>query len=145
MSTITPKTAVNISVSLATAAALIDAALSFIGEAGFEATVAVVDRAGTLLAFKRMDGARFATADIAINKAWTAAAFGYPTHVCNALVADPKFAPLSNLPKVLAVGGGYPLLTGGTLVGGMAVSGGSSQQDCDAVAFALSIQGFDIP
>ncbi len=47
--------------------------------AGSPCSIAVVDRAGAVIAVHRMDGAGMATTDIAIEKAWTAVAFKMPT------------------------------------------------------------------
>ena len=42
-------------------------------------SIAVVDKAGAVIAVHRMDGAGMATTEIAIEKAWTAVAFKMPT------------------------------------------------------------------
>lgn len=42
--------------------------------------IAIVDTSARLLHFQRMPGAKYASIDIAVNKAFTAAAFGLPTH-----------------------------------------------------------------
>jgi uncharacterized protein GlcG (DUF336 family) len=47
--------------------------------AGSSCSIAVVDKAGAVIAVHRMDGAGMATTDIAIEKAWTAVAFKMPT------------------------------------------------------------------
>jgi len=47
--------------------------------AGFSCSIAVVDKAGAIIAAHRMDEAGMATTDIAIEKAWTAVAFKMPT------------------------------------------------------------------
>ena len=47
--------------------------------AGFSCSIAVVDKAGAVIAIHRMDGAAMATTDIAIEKAWTAVVFKIPT------------------------------------------------------------------
>lgn len=133
------------SVTRSAAASLVDTALELAEAAGFQAAIAVVDEAGVLRAFQRADGAPFLTADIAINKAWTAASLGHPTHVWNALTANPGVAPLANLPRVIAVGGGYPLKENGKVVGGFAISGGTTQQDQDAACEAMRRLGFDVP
>lgn len=132
------------SVTRSAAASLVDTALALAEAAGFQAAVAVVDEAGALRAFQRTDGAPFLTADIAINKAWTAASLGHPTHIWNALTGNPAVAPLANLPRVVAVGGGYPLKENGKVVGGFAISGGTTQQDQDAACEAMRQLGFDV-
>lgn len=131
-------------VSRAATDALLKAAIEAAAGIGFVAAVAVVDAGGALKGFTRSDGAAFLTADVAINKAWTAGSYGYPTHVWKVYVADPKVAPLANLPRMMPVGGGYPLPHEGKLVGGIGISGGNYQQDQDAAATALRQVGFEV-
>ena len=133
------------SVSRAASSALVEAALAAAAEVGFEAAVAVADATGALRAFARSDGAPFLTADVAVDKAWTAASYGYPTHVWNAYVADPEVAPLAHHPRLMAVGGGHPLVDGGRLVGGIGISGGNVHQDRDAAERAMRALGFPVP
>jgi uncharacterized protein GlcG (DUF336 family) len=109
--------------------------------------IAVVDAGGHLIAHVRMDGARRAGAQIAIDKAWTAA-------VCEAATAD--FAvtaapggPLYGLEathggRLVIIGGGVPLRRDGVVVGGIGVSGGTADQDvavAEAGAAALAQRG----
>ena len=125
------------------AAALVAAAIAAAGEIGFAPAVAVTDPGGHLKAFERTDGAPFLTAMLAIDKAWTASSFGFPTHVWNALIGDPVNAPLGQYGRVVAVGGGFPLrATDGQVIGGIGVSGGSVAQDQQAAEQALTTVGF---
>ena len=104
------------SIDRAAARTLVDAARAVAARIGIEVAVAVTDSAGNLKAFERTDGAPFLTADVAIDKAWTAASYGYPTHVWNAYITgDPKVAQLAHRPRLVAVGGGYPVNEDGKL------------------------------
>ena len=132
------------SVTRAAANALIEAALQASHDIGFDAAVAVTDATGNLRAFQRADGAPFFTAEVAVSKAWTATSCGIATHVWNDYIADPKLAPLANVRKLMAVGGGLPLFHEGKLIGGIGVSGGSHEQDRQAAGMALSRLGFDV-
>lgn len=132
------------SVTRDAAAVLVAAARTAAGEHGIEVAVAVTDAGGHLTAFERMDGAPFLTGEVAINKAWTAASYGVATHDWNRYVADPKVAPLANIPRLMPVGGGNPVKHGGKLVGGIGVSGGNTQQDQDIAETALKSLGFDV-
>ncbi|WP_232967014.1 heme-binding protein, partial [Pseudomonas koreensis] len=58
---------------------------------------------------------------------------------------DPKVAPLAYRPRMVAVGGGYPILEDGKLIGGIGISGGNYQQDQDACVEALMKIGFQLP
>lgn len=132
-------------ISREAAAALVAAALEAGRDLGIELAVAVTDATGNLRAFERADAAPFLTASVAVDKAWTSASFGFPTHVWNDYVTnDPKVAPLAHLPRMVAVGGGYPILENGKLIGGIGISGGSYQQDQDAAVAALRKLGFEV-
>ena len=141
----TPKVAVvqTSSVSRSAVNALLEAAGDAAAAAGFEAAIAVVDAGGNLKGFSRTDDAGFLTGEVAIGKAWTAASLGSPTHLWNERLANPKEAPLAHHPRILAIGGGYPLLYGGQVVGGIGVSGGHHTQDQGAALAALKVVGFE--
>lgn len=142
----TDKSIATASINREAALSLIDAALDAARKIGIEAAVAVVDATGHLRAFERTDGAPFLTTDVAIDKAWSSASFGFPTHVWNDYVSnDPKVAPLAYRPRMVAVGGGFPILESGKLIGGIGISGGNYQQDQDAAVAALEKLGFELP
>lgn len=131
------------SINRVAACALVRAAVEAAGQAGVEVAVAVTDASGHLKTFERMDGALFLAVDVAIDKAWTSAASGMATHTWNAVLTnEPKVAPLSQLPRLVGVGGGYPILNEGRVVGGIGVSGGSHIQDQDVAEQALKSLGF---
>ncbi|MET8952028.1 GlcG/HbpS family heme-binding protein [Streptomyces sp. NPDC004393] len=112
---------------------------------GFTAAVAVTDPGGHLTAFDRADGVPFLAAEVAVDKAWTAASFHTPTHVWNDYLANPRVAPLAGHPRLTAVGGGYPIIDNGRCVGGLGISGGSYEQDQQAAEEALAALGFELP
>ncbi len=130
-------------ISLEAAQAIVSAALDGSKDAGFGLAIAVVDAGGALRAFGRSDTAPFLTVDVSINKAWTAASYGYSTDLWNDYIANPKIAPLAQTPRMLAVGGGYPLMVDGQIVGGVGVSGGDYDQDREMASAALRATGFD--
>ena len=142
----TNKSIATASINCAAAVALIDAAIAAARGIGIPAAVAVVDATGNLCAFERTDDALFLTVDVAIDKAWSSASFGFPTHVWNDYVSnDPKVAPLSYRPRMVAVGGGYPIFEDGKLIGGIGISGGTYGQDQEACVAALMQVGFEYP
>lgn len=104
-------------------------------------TVVQSDAGGHLAAFERADTTPFLTAEVAINKAWTAASFGLSTLVWNQVVGQPATALLAHHPRVMAVGGGVPVVVDGRVVGAIGISGGNAQQDHDAVVAALKEVG----
>lgn len=126
------------------AEALVAAASAASRDIGIRVTIAVTDAGGHLTAFARDDGAPFLTANVAIDKAWTAASFGLPTHTWADVIANPQVASLAHQPRLVAVGGGVPIVVDGRVVGGIGISGGNAQQDRDAAEIALKATGFQV-
>ena len=99
---------------------------------GVPMAIAIVDEEGGLQFFKRIDGTLPVSTELAISKAYTAAAVRIPTHTLGEL-AQPG-APLYGIQhthdgKIVLFGGGYPLSVGGKVVGGIGISGGTVEQD----------------
>ena len=89
--------------------------------------IAVVDEAGHLLSFQRMDGALIGSIEVAIGKARTAALFRRSTKV---LEEAAKSRPaIVTLPNGVLLQGGVPVVVNGQSVGAVGVSGVTSQQD----------------
>ena len=105
--------------------------------AGHQAAVAVVDRSGVLQVLLRDRYAGPHTVEAATQKAWTAASFRMAT-AAFALETQPgkPMSGLRALPRVLAAGGGQPIEAGGSLFGGIGVSGGPGGEADDACALA---------
>lgn len=104
---------------------------------GIVVSIAAVDGGGHLLGFLRMEGASFMTADIAIGKAWTAAAFRTSSAVIEKnMSAAPAFASS----VAVTMGGRFMPRQGGLLAGEVAVgvSGGSADQDEEIAQAALA-------
>jgi glc operon protein GlcG len=96
------------------------------------AAVAVADSHGDLIYFARMDGAPVSSIQIAINKAWTAARERKPTKEIGDKVKHPeKGHDISYFgdPKYVGWGGGIPARKNGEVIGAVAVSGLSSNED----------------
>lgn len=114
------------------AALVLQAAVEKAEALGIKINVAVVDSGGNLAGFLRMPGAFLASIDIAIDKAWTSAGFGFPTLQATAILEGTPEAVRTGLPlrpRVVLFGGGVPLTDAGTVIGGVGVSGGSDEQD----------------
>jgi uncharacterized protein GlcG (DUF336 family) len=100
--------------------------------AGCLVSAAVVDAGGHLVAFRRMYGAEFAGATIAVDKAYTAAGNRIAT-----LDLREQVAPGGDLAgyyaasggRFIAFGGGVPLWYDGLVVGAVGVSGASGEHD----------------
>jgi uncharacterized protein GlcG (DUF336 family) len=132
------------SITRTAALELIAAARAASTKIGIEVTIAVTDAAGNLKAFERSDAAPFLTADVAIDKAWTAASFGLATHVWNAILVDSKVSQLAHRPRMVSVGGGCPIVSAGKVVGAIGISGGNALQDQQAAEEALKSLGFEV-
>jgi uncharacterized protein GlcG (DUF336 family) len=139
-----PRTFPTAAIARESAEALVAAASAAARDIGIRVTIAVTDAGGHLTAFARDDGAPFLTANVAIDKAWTAASFGLPTHTWADIVANPALASLAHQPRLVAVGGGMPIVLDGRVVGGIGISGGNAQQDRDAAELALKSLGFEV-
>ncbi len=130
--------------TLAAAKLMAERAQARATQLGVAIVVAVVDEGGNLLLFERMAGALLAAHEVGINKAWSAVAFKAPTAELAALAReDGPFPGLAetNSGRVVLFGGGLPIYTGATLVGGIGISGGSADQDIDIATCAM--QGWD--
>ena len=102
--------------------------------------IAVVDRAGDLLAFQRMDGVRPASADFAIAKARTAARLQRPTAEIEDNINQGRTAFVTA--EIMALRGGVPIHLNGEVVGAVGIAGLSKETDTDianTAATALSL------
>jgi uncharacterized protein GlcG (DUF336 family) len=120
---------------------LLAQARSACAQRGFAATIAITDAGGHLRAFERADAAPFLTAEVAMDKAWSAASFGMSTDQWNQYMGEPTVAPLAQHPRLMPVGGGVPIVLDGKLAGGIGISGGTSVQDHEAAVDALRAVG----
>jgi uncharacterized protein GlcG (DUF336 family) len=92
--------------------------------------VAVVDTAGDLVYFEKMDGTQAASVNIAVDKARSAARFKRPTKALqDALAAGGEGLRMLALEGAVPVEGGVPLIVDGKIVGAIGASGGTSPQD----------------
>lgn len=101
--------------------------------------VAIVDPAGDLVYFEKMDDTQVASTVIAIDKARSAARLKRPTKALqDALTATPDGIRLLALTGAVPVEGGVPLIVGGKIVGAIGASGGTSVQDGQVAAAAVA-------
>ncbi|MFQ5847122.1 MAG: heme-binding protein [Candidatus Methylomirabilales bacterium] len=122
----------NIRLTLMDAKIMLEGVEKKAAETGVPMDIAVVDDGGNLLAFHRMEGAKITSIDVAISKAYTAAAARTPTHKYGEIAqpGGPAFGIfVSNQGRFMIVGGGLPILIEGQVVGGIGVSSGTADQD----------------
>ena len=111
---------------------------------GIKVNIAVCDAGGNLAAFLRMPGAFLHSIDIAIDKAYTAAGFGLPTHQWTEALKTHSEAVRTGIPmrpRMVCFGGGLPIRDGSQLIGGIGVSGGSEQEDRECAQAGLAALG----
>lgn len=120
-----------------TALTAAQAALAHCRAAGHQVAVAVVDRSGVLQVLLRDRFAGPHTIDAAAQKAGTAASFRIATAaLATETQAGRPMSGLRALPRVLAAGGGLPVEAGGSVLGGIGVSGAPGGDADDACALA---------
>jgi ferredoxin len=114
---------------------------------GIAVTAVVVDEAGIPIAVGKMDGAEPSTAELAFNKAYTAAAFHLPTAELTPQARRPWFRSLviSHRGRIMPAGGGIAIVDAAAVVGAIGVAGGSrAEQDilcCQAALVVLDSSG----
>lgn len=106
------------------------------------AVIAVADQGANPVAVQRMDEAYIASYDIAVNKAYTAAALKMSTEQLGRLSQPGQ--PLygiqhSNAGRIVIFGGGEVLEVNGRMIGALGVSGGNARQDTDLAAYGKEI------
>ena len=139
-----PSVAVPQSVVSAEAVSVaLEAAVAKAAELGVKINVAVADSGGNLSGFLRMPGAFVQSIDIAIDKAYTAAGFGFSTKDWMKIIGHDEGMKLgfSARPRLVVFGGGLPLRVNGELIGGIGVSGASEEQDEVCARAALDAIG----
>lgn len=92
--------------------------------------ITVVDTAGQLVAFERMDNTLTGSIAVSQDKAVSAAIFRRPTKVFqDALAAGGAGLRILTLRGASAIEGGIPLMADGMIIGAIGVSGASAEQD----------------
>lgn len=110
---------------------------------GVPMCIAIVDPAGTLIQFLRMDRAPLLSVNIAQDKAYSAVSFGMATHEWHEFIKNdpPLLHGIVHTPRLVVFGGGYPVKVDGELVGGIGVSGGHYSHDMEVAQAALAAAG----
>ena len=92
--------------------------------------VAIVDPSGNLVYYEKMDNTQLGSANVAIDKARSAALFKRPTKALqDALAGGGDGLRLLRVQGAVPVEGGIPLIMEGKIVGAIGVSGATSAQD----------------
>jgi len=130
----------GISISLESAKKVAAPAMAEARRNNWTMAVAVVDTSGDLVYYEKMDGTQAASADIAVDKARSAARFKRPTKALqDVLAAGGDGLRLLALQGAVPVEGGVPLLVDGKIVGAIGISGGTSQQDSQVAKAGVDV------
>lgn len=107
---------------------------------GFQVTVAVVDRSGTVQVLLRDRYAGAHTPDTATGKAWTAVSFRTnTTEMASETQPGKPSSGIRHLPRTVMIGGGMMIEGGGAMLGGIGVSGapgGAADEVCAKAGIA---------
>jgi uncharacterized protein GlcG (DUF336 family) len=103
--------------------------------------IAVVDDGGHLVLFQRMDGAKLVAIDIGIRKARTAVYFQGETLGLEEEVTKGGRTALLPIEGFMPLQGGVPLMSAGTLVGAVGVSGVTGEQDAQCAKAGAAALG----
>jgi uncharacterized protein GlcG (DUF336 family) len=92
--------------------------------------VAIVDTSGNLVYYEKMDNTQLGSANVAIDKARSAALYKRPTKAFqDALAGGGDGLRVLKLKDAVPIEGGIPLVMDGKIVGAIGVSGAASAQD----------------
>jgi glc operon protein GlcG len=92
--------------------------------------IAILDSGGHVVMLSRLDGAQWGSIEVAKDKARSAVAFRRPTKAFQDLVGQGGAnLRLLNLTGASMLEGGIPIMVDGKVIGGIGVSGVTSQQD----------------
>lgn len=118
------------SISLDMARKVMVAAVAESRKNSWPMAIAVVDNAGQLVAYERMDNTQTASVHVAIEKAVSSATYRRSTKVFQDLVAAGGLGMrILGLPGAIPIEGGLVLMQDGKLIGAIGVSGMASDQD----------------
>jgi len=126
--------------SLAEARELIAGAADHADHIGVPMCISIVDESGHRIAFERMDGGKILSVSLSEDKAYTAALARRPTHIYNELSQSGGL--VHGIAGALGgrfslVGGGYPVIVDGDVVGGIGCSSGTPEQDMECCRAGL--------
>ncbi len=127
-------------ISLQTAQQLLEAASQTARQGSWAISVAVVDPAGTLVAFARHDHAIGISPEVAIGKARTAALLQAPSGLFESFINQGQPSFLAT-PGTTPLEGGIPLHWQGQVIGAIGVSGAHGPNDSHVALQAAQALG----
>ena len=122
--------AYGMAIQLERARRIAAAAIAEATKNGWAMAVAIVDTAGDLVYFEKMDDTQTGSVTVSQAKARSATRFKRPTKAFqDALTATPDGLRILGIEGAVPVEGGTPIVAGDKIVGAIGVSGGTSAQD----------------
>lgn len=126
-------------IGLADAKKVAAPAIAEAGKHNWTVAVAIVDPAGNLIYFEKMDNTQNAGPNIAIDKARSAAIFKRPTKALqDAMTSDPAGIRILRLQGAIPIDGGYPIIIDGKIIGAIGISGSTSENDAQCAKAGLA-------
>ena len=123
-----PAPSYGTSITLDVAKKMAAAAVAEAKRNNWNAAIAIVDNHGSLVYYEKLDDTQTASPTIAIEKARSSAMFRRPTRAMENVIAQGRVAFLG-IPGATPITGGLPIVIGGKIIGGIGVSGVTSDQD----------------
>ena len=132
-------TPIGPAINVETAKKAAAAALAEARKNGWLMVVAVVEPNGTLVYYEKMDNAQLGSAEVAIDKARSAALYKRPTKAFQDAVAGGGAGlRVLGLKGAEPVEGGLPIIVDGKLIGAIGLSGDLSEHDGQCAAAGVS-------
>lgn len=126
-------------ITLKQAHKIVEAAEAEAEKQGWPVAIAVVDGAGHLVLFHRLDNTQYGSVEVAIQKAKTSALFRRPTKVFEDTIAKgAENLKILGLPGATPIEGGLPIVVDGKLIGAIGVSGVKSTEDAQVATAGLA-------
>ncbi len=129
--------------TLKTVKEMLEAGVMEAEKLGASMSVAISDIGGNLLAFHRMDNAPLLSIQISMDKSFTAVFGKMPTVFWKGEYVSGELVPLFFHKRWITFQGGFPLIKGNKIFGGIGASGGRLEDVLVARA-AMKAGGFDI-
>ncbi|QKJ21682.1 GlcG/HbpS family heme-binding protein [Poseidonibacter lekithochrous] len=132
-------TQVNKSLTYQAAFAACEMAIKKAENLNIEINVSVTDNAGLELAFLRMNDSFIHSMQIAKDKAYTSASFGFATNQWTDIFKEAPHLEqgFSNRNRLIPFGGGLPIFENSVKVGAIGVSGGTEEEDIICAQYAI--------
>jgi len=101
--------------------------------------VSIVDNKGLEIAFLRMENSFIHSINIAKDKAYTSASFGFPTNQWTEIFKQMPHLEqgFSNRDRLIPFGGGLAIFDNDVKVGAIGVSGGTEEEDIICAKYAI--------